>query len=350
MDTAPRWTRRPPRSTWGDWGPDDQLGRLNLLTREKILQGIAEVREGRTFCLSLPLDYPGGNVLNPRRNPPVLEPTRREHGAPNMTYPLRCEDPTATDVICDDRVLLTLQYSTQWDSLAHVGQMFDADGDGVPEDRFYNGYRAGEDIVGPLAWKGTEARETGRSPGAYRLGVENMAAACMQGRGVLVDLLAHTGPRAEIVGYERLMRIMEADRVVVEPGDFLLLRTGFAEMVLGMGKQPDREKLFASAPALDGRDDRLLDWIGESGVVAVIADNYAVEAHPARPCTEDVCATLPLHAHCLFRLGVYLGELWHLTALADWLREAERNRFLLTAPPLRLPGAVGSPVTPVATV
>ena len=143
MDTAPRWTRRPPRSTWGDWGPDDQLGRLNLLTREKILQGIAEVREGRTFCLSLPLDYPGGNVLNPRRNPPVLEPTRREHGAPNMTYPLRCDDPTATDVICDDRVLLTLQYSTQWDSLAHVGQMFDADGDGVPEDRFYNGYRAG---------------------------------------------------------------------------------------------------------------------------------------------------------------------------------------------------------------
>ena len=172
----------------------------------------------------------------------------------------------------------------------------------------------------------------------------------MQGRGVLVDLLAHTGPRAEIVGYERLMRIMEADRVVVEPGDFLLLRTGFAEMVLGMGRQPDRERLFASAPALDGRDDRLLDWIGESGVVAVIADNYAVEAHPARPCTEDVCATLPLHAHCLFRLGVYLGELWHLTALADWLREAGRNRFLLTAPPLRLPGAGGSPATPVATV
>jgi hypothetical protein len=84
--------------------------------------------------------------------------------------------------------------------------------------------------------------------------------------------------------------------------------------------------------------------------VALIADNYAVEALPARPCMEDVCATLPLHAHCLFRLGVYLGELWHLTALADWLRAAGRSRFLLTAPPLRLPGAVGSPATPVATV
>jgi hypothetical protein len=73
--------RRPPRSTWGDWGPDDQLGRLNLLTPAKVLQGVAEVRTGETFCLSLPLDYPGGNVLNPRRHPPVLEPTRRASGA-----------------------------------------------------------------------------------------------------------------------------------------------------------------------------------------------------------------------------------------------------------------------------
>ncbi|MGA8759473.1 MAG: hypothetical protein WB611_24805 [Stellaceae bacterium] len=30
----------------GDWGPDDQLGRLNLLTPDQVLKGIAEVREG----------------------------------------------------------------------------------------------------------------------------------------------------------------------------------------------------------------------------------------------------------------------------------------------------------------
>ena len=61
-------------------------------------------------------------------------------------------------------------------------------------------------------------------------------------------------------------------------------------------------------------------------------------------------AALPLHEHCLFKLGVHLGELWYLTELAQWLREHARNRFLLTAPPLRLPGAAGSPVMPVATV
>jgi hypothetical protein len=52
----------------------------------------------------------------------------------------------------------------------------------------------------------------------------------------------------------------------------------------------------------------------------------------------------------LFKLGVNLGELWHLTPLAAWLRANARYRFLLTAPPLRLTGAVGSPATPVATV
>jgi len=42
--------------------------------------------------------------------------------------------------------------------------------------------------------------------------------------------------------------------------------------------------------------------------------------------------------------------MWYFTELARWLREHGRGRFLLTAPPLRLPGAVGSPATPVATV
>ena len=51
---------------------------------------------------------------------------------------------------------------------------------------------------------------------------------------------------------------------------------------------------------------------------------------------------LPIHNLCLFKLGVPLGEMWYLDELATWLREHDRSRFLLTAPPLRLPGVVGS--------
>jgi len=82
----------------------------------------------------------------------------------------------------------------------------------------------------------------------------------------------------------------------------------------------------------------------------LIADNYGVEAVPSLPGAGDCHAGLPLHEHCLFKLGCNLGELWYLHELATWLRAHKRSRFLLTAPPLRLPGAVGSPATPVATV
>ena len=86
LDPPPAWFHL------GRLGTDDERGRLNLLTPEKVLQGIAEVKTGKTFCLSLPLDYPGGAILSPRRHPPVLKPTMRGD-KPNMNYPLRCDDP-----------------------------------------------------------------------------------------------------------------------------------------------------------------------------------------------------------------------------------------------------------------
>src|SRR5438105_11137961 len=103
-----RWKRRPPGSNWGEFGPDDQRGRMNWVTREKVLQGVAEVKEGLTFCLSLPLDYPGGTALNPRRNPPRIAATVRDagrnKGRQNFCYPLAEDNPDLTDVICDDIV------------------------------------------------------------------------------------------------------------------------------------------------------------------------------------------------------------------------------------------------------
>jgi len=343
-----RWKQRPEGSNWGDFGADDQLGRLNLLTPEKVRQGVAEVKEGIVFCLSLPLDYPGGSKLNPRRSPPVLHPTGPED-EPRYNYPVRRLDARFTDVVCDDRVLLTLQYSTQWDSLAHVGSMFDADGDGKPEPVYYNGYRGHEHVIGPVDYEHDDKKR--REPvGARALGVENMAAKGIQGRGVLADLHAHFGRARKFVGYDELMRIFEQDKVAVEKGDMLLLHTGFAQALLDMKKNPDEDVLHHAYAVLDGRDPKLLKWIADSNIAALIADNYAVEAAPSRPGGEHAHASLPIHELCLFKLGLNLGELWYLTELASWLHNHKRNRFLLTAPPLRLPGAVGSPATPIATV
>ena len=255
-EAGPRWKQRPPGSTWGDFGRDDQLGRLNLLTPEKVRQGAAEVRTGRTFCLSLPLDLPGGNVLNPRRHPPVLRPTVR-NGRPNLNYRLIADNPLHADVISDDLAILHLQYSTQWDSLAHVGQMFDADGDGLPEAVYYNGYRAGVHIFGPTdgADAGVPDRANARTTSSARaLSVENMARQGLQGRGVMIDLHAHFGRTREVVGYDKLMQVLERDGVTVERGDMVCLHTGFAQMLVEMGGAPVKEVVENSCAVLDGRD------------------------------------------------------------------------------------------------
>jgi hypothetical protein len=340
----PRWTRRPEGSTWGDFGPDDERGRLNLLTPEKVLQGVAEVREGLTFCLSLPLDLPGGNVLNGRRHPPKITPTKRTNGKPVTNFIVCEEVEGVSDVICDDLAVIHLQYSTQWDSLAHVGSLYDADGSGAGP-TYYNGFRGGRDIVGP-----TGADEADSPSRAKHLGIERLAETGMQGRAVMIDLRAHLGDARTAVGWETLRRILEEDRVTVETGDMVCLHTGFAQRLMEMGGEPDPTLVHNLCAGLDGRDPGILDWITRSGLCALIADNYAVEIVPDRRQGLECCDFLPLHQHCLFRLGVNLGELWHLTPLADWLRAKGRNRFLLTAPPLRLPGAVGSPATPIATV
>jgi hypothetical protein len=335
-----RWVNRPEGSNWGDFGADDQLGRLNLLTPETTRAAAAEVREGVRFCLSLPLDLPGGNVLNPRRYPPRLEATKRSGGRANMNYQLAWDNADHVDVVSDDAVLLHTQYSTQWDALSHVGQQFDADGDGEAEVVYYNGYRAGEHIVGADEPEGPYARA---------LGVERMAETAIQGRGVLLDLEPLAGRERVLVGFDDMMRAMEEQKVVVESGDLLCLHTGFAAMLVEMGGKPDANKVHNACAVLDGRDEKLLHWISESGIAVLVADNYAVEGLPSRP-GEGRHAFMPLHEHCLFKLGLPLGELWYLTALRDWLKEAGRSRFQLTAPPLRLPGAVGSPANPIATV
>jgi hypothetical protein len=122
---------------------------------------------------------------------------------PYIAYPLAREDPRLVDVVCDDIVEMTLQYSTQWNSLAHVGQLFDADGDGTPEIVFYNGYRAGEHIVGPVDYRDGRAVERGEHVGALALGIDILAAHPVQARGVMIDLEAHLGRGLSYVATRR---------------------------------------------------------------------------------------------------------------------------------------------------
>jgi len=316
--------QRPPGSNWGDYGADDRLGRLNELTPERVLRAAAEIRTGLRFCLSLPLDYPGGNVVHPHRFPPERKVVDRG-GHPAADFPFTLQREGATGVVNDDIVTLWTQYSTQWDGFGHVGSRFDANGDGEAEIVYYNGHYPGPDV-------------------------EGMATVGLQGRGVMVDLHRRYGNDRVDVTYAMLSDVMREQGATVEPGDLLFLHTGFGQLLLDMKGSPDPAVVHNACAALDGADPELLRWVTDSGVVAIVADNFAVEVAPAKWREKPPTPFLPLHELCLFKLGVHLGEIWYLTELAAWLRKNERSRFFVTAPPLRLRGHVGSPVTGIATV
>lgn len=330
-----RWLKRPEGSNWGAFGEHDQVGRMNLVTSERRLRAIAEARAGHAFLLGLPLDYPRGQIF-PGRHAPRLEATTAGDG--RLMYDWRSSS-GRTDIVNDDRVVMDLQYSSQWDGLSHYGACFDADDDGVAEHVFYNGYRSDTHFRQPA---------DGVAPAALALGIENLARTCVQGRGVLVDVREFGVGPSGLVGHDALMAAIKAQHAEVEEGDFLCLYTGYADLLLRDGTEVDRAAL-AACPGLDGSDHALLDWIDRSGLVAICADNPMVEKlESVTSCKE--APLLPLHEHCLVKLGIHLGELWWFGGIAPWLAANRRAHFLLTAPPLNLPGAVGSPATPVGTV
>jgi kynurenine formamidase len=348
---AKRWVQRPEGSTWGDWGEDDELGRINLITAEKVLEGVREVQLGQTFCLSLPLDFPGGSSLNQRRYPPITRPTADLADKPDTFYNVVAKDSISrhyTDVWSDDVVTLWTQYSTQWDALVHQGALFDADGDGVAEPVYYNGFRPHADVIGPK--EDAKGDGSGSVFFARHLGLEHMAVHGVQGRAVLIDVAHHLGHTKEwtAVGMKTLREIMAADQVQIRPGDMVILHTGFTQQILDWDRHPDASKIQAMYPYLDGEDPEVLAWITDSQLSALIADNYAVEGWPAR--RKEPHTLLPVHHLCLFKLGLPLGELWYTQELATWLRGNGRSSFLLTAPPIRLPGTAGAPLIPIATV
>ena len=142
---------------------------------------------------------------------------------------------------------------------------------------------------------------------------------------------------------------MAADNVVVEPGDMLLLHTGFATEVLRWNRNPDPVKIHTLCTYLDARDESLLSgsatrrsrrWWRTTTPSRAWSARIATRAGTPS-CRSTTCAcsgSASRSAKC----GTCTS--WRLAARHD------RSRFLLTAPPLRLPGIVGSPLTPVATV
>jgi kynurenine formamidase len=217
----------------------------------------------------------------------------------------------------DDAVYLPLQSSTQWDAFCHM---------------FYDGQ----------TYNGRGYDSVSATSGAAYNSITNIADRAV-GRGVLLDFPRFLGrpwlEAGESIQDDDLERCALAQGVKIGEGDFLLVRTGQMAQCRSTGVWSD----FVGGPA-PGLGMDAAKFICGRGVVAVATDTWGIEALPY----EVPGVIAPLHIILLVNAGVYIGEYWDMDALAEDCATDGVYEFFLTAPPLLVSGAVGTPLTPLA--
>ncbi len=86
------------------------------------------------------------------------------------------------------------------------------------------------------------------------------------------------------------------------------------------------------------------DWLHGSEIAAIATDTWGFEVRP----NEFDNAFQPLHQVVIPHIGLFIGEMWDPDALAEACAADRVYEFFLTAAPLRITGAVGAPVNPIA--
>ena len=126
-----------------------------------------------------------------------------------------------------------------------------------------------------------------------------------------------------------LNEAVRAEGIEIRAGDVVLLRTGWSVYF----EDPKKfiSEVHGPGPALRGAQ-----WLSERGVFAVGSDTVAFEKVPD--------PAMPVHVHLLVEKGIHIVECLNLEELAA----ARVYEFLFIALPLKIRGATGSPVRPVA--
>ena len=181
---------------------------------------------------------------------------------------------------------------------------------------------------------GVPARDAATSTGYLHHGVEEIAP--IVARGVLLDVAAHRGvdevPAGDAISADELRVCAERAGVAVGAGDVVLVRVGNARN----WDDPDR---YLAAAGVAGDASA---WLAGLGVLAVGADNMAWDVIGRHD--DAYGCELPGHLVLLARHGIYIIE----NLALDELAAAGRSVFTFVCAPLKLVGATGSPVRPLA--
>ena len=160
-------------------------------------------------------------------------------------------------------------------------------------------------------------------------------------RGVLLDAAAFHGVECLAAGTAldagTLSAIADDEGIALKPWDVVLVRTGY------MGLWPDGERM--ARHKTPGPDASAARWFVDCGVIAVGSDTETFEVQPT-PDPGQPSNPQPVHTKLLIEAGVYIFESLDLEHLAA----SKTYEFLFVALPLKIRGATGSMVDPLAIV
>lgn len=296
---------------WGRWGPEDEIGTLNNVSAQDIVNAARLIRKGKVFSLALNFDSQGpqsglwGNRFNPIHT--MLATGADAIAGRQEAIGIR---------YADDMVTMPLQCGTQWDALGHI-------------------------FFGDKMWNGYDAKLVDCN-GAQKNGIEKVKDK-MVGRGVLLDVARAKGVESLEDGYgisiSDLDQCAATQHVEVRRGDFVIVRTGHMERCLKSGQWGG----YAGGDS-PGLRFETADWIRSKDIAAICADTWGCEVRP----NESTEASQPWHWVVIPMIGISMGEIFYLKDLAEDCAQDQVYEFFFCGPPLPITRAVGSPVNPIA--
>lgn len=294
-------------SNWGRWGDDDQLGTLNTISPRKKVKASRLVKKGISVSLELEL-----NKIQDMVNQKPFEHEVFVFGGEESFEGMEMGSTQAAGDV----------FKIDYHGFGH--SHLDGINHFAVNGKMYNGFPFDPNIPN----------------GFSNLGIENIGKEGIFTRGVLMDFPKFLGKDylkpGQALTVEDLEAWEKAARVKVSSGDVLLIRTG-------RWKQVEIDGLWNFIEEAAGMHASVATWLKERDVAAIGCDGVS-DVMPS-----GVEGKLnPLHELVLVGLGMPIFDNLDLEELARVATEEKRNTFLFVAAPMRVKGATGSPLNPIA--
>jgi kynurenine formamidase len=281
------------------WGPNDQVGALNMLTPAMTQNAAKLIKTGKTYRLGVETNAQTPAFATRTWSVLIQQPGQAGGGSLG---------PTKT-TYNDDMYMGYVAVGSQLDGLGHIGV----------DDVYFN-CNKGATFAQP--------------DGLKKLGIENVPPIAT--RGVVLDMVAYTGknPVPEGTAFNKKEIDEQAARqgITIGTGDVVLFHTGWQDLAY-----KDKKRFLAGEPGL-GKEGA--QYLVSKGVVAIGADTWALEVIPFE---KDV-GVFEVHQILLARSGVYILENMDTSELV----KDKAWEFMFTLGASRITGGVQAIINPIA--